>query len=314
MNEESKELKGTLLRAPGSREGIDAIAELAREAAEPQSIELDYPTFTIVPEGSKVEELDGSSYRPWYESEPSRPTGVAKPGTVDAFIDYVSQWPADQVTVWVPVTNGKIIAVLNDHTPDVNGWGDHRAELELTKTPEWLHWTQGDGKDGNQEEFATHLEDGMDEIVEPTAADMLEIAQSIHAKSDVNFTSKHRLDNGEVQFEYTEEIDAKAGTGGKLEIPSVFVLAIAPFIGEEPYKVKARLRYRLNSGNLIIGYRLIRPAAVLRDAYGRIADRFMGITRDPETKEETGDREPLFEHVYLGEPAGSRGIDSGASR
>lgn len=307
---ETKELTGTLQRGfAGEVAAINRIVELAQQATDDRVLLTDDPHYLQIPEGSKIEMLPGAALRPWYQDAPERFTGVSYPGTVQAFIDYVGQFKDNQVTIWVPVTQGKIIAVINDNA-DQPGWGDFRAELTLTETPEWKHWISANGKDMNQEDFANHIEDGMDEIIEPPAADLLEMAQSIHATNDVRFKSQRRLASGEVQFEYTEEIDATAGTDGKLKIPAEFELAIAPFVGEDPYKVNARLRYRLGQGKLAIGYKLIRPDAVLRDAYQRIADLLMGIERDDDGSA-LGEANPIFERVYLGTPSASRGIETG---
>jgi hypothetical protein len=50
-------------------------------------------------------------------------------------------------------------------------------------------------------------------------------------------------------------------------------LGLAPFVGEDAYRISARLRYRIRGGDLLLGYRLDRPADVLRDAVDGIADR-----------------------------------------
>lgn len=301
------EFTAQLGRVTGPDAAVREIAGLAKEVGDWHSIDLDAPQYAVIPEDAKLELLDGAKFRPDYQDEPQRPTGVATPGTVQAFIDYVKRFSSDQLTIWVPVTEGKISAVFNDNDKETPGWGDFRAELTLTKTPEWTHWAGASGSYMPQEDFADHIEDGMAEIIDPPAADLLEMAQSIHATNNVNFKSQKRLASGEVQFEYTEDLDATAGKDGDLKIPSEFELAIAPFIGEDKYKVKARLRYRLNNGNLSIGYKLIRPDAVLRDAYQRIADQFMGIERDENGDPKSEDPDPIFERVHFGSPASSRG-------
>lgn len=273
----------------------EAIATLAREAVEPKPVNLEHPTYVQVPEGSRLEILDGKDLRPHFLSDPGRKYGTCKPGTVAGLIDYVRDSEEESgAAIWVPITAGTIVAILNDNRSEP-GWGDWRAELNLTKTPEWIHWESLSGQLVDQEVFADHVEVGMEEIIQPDAADLLEMAQSIHATNNVKFRSNKRLTDGRVQFEYSEDLEATAGSDGTLEIPQEFTLAIAPFIGEEPYELKARLRYRLKEGGLTIGYKLIRPEAVLRDAYERIATTLAENTE-------------LLATVYRGEPARSRGI------
>jgi uncharacterized protein YfdQ (DUF2303 family) len=115
---------------------------------------------------------------------------------------------------------------------------------------------------------------------------MLEIAQTFHAKTNVSFRSGVRLSSGTTQFLYDEEQTAKAGGKGQLEVPTEFELGIAPFEGEAAYRIKARLRWRVRDGGLVIGYKLERPHEVVRDALQAIADRLDGE----------------LENVYLGTP------------
>jgi uncharacterized protein YfdQ (DUF2303 family) len=125
----------------------------------------------------------------------------------------------------------------------------------------------------SQEDFAEHVEVGLDDIAEPAGADVLEMAQTFHAKAHSTFRQATRLATGETQFQYDEEVAATAGKTGTLEIPSVLKLALSPFVGEERYAVIARLRYRLSGGRLTLGYKLDRPQLVQRDALERIAEK-----------------------------------------
>lgn len=86
----------------------------------------------------------------------------------------------------------------------------------------------------------------------------------------------------------TDDVKSSPPEGEKLR--SLFVLSLSPFVGEDPYRVEARLRHRINSGDLRIGYRLDRPDDVKRDALEQIAKRI----RDE------------FANVYIGEPAPAR--------
>ena len=90
---------------------------------------------------------------------------------------------------------------------------------------------------------------------------MLDMATTIQAKTDINFSSAKRLQNGQVQLQYTETIDARAGANGALEIPKEFTLGLRIFKNGGGYRLKARLKYRLNAGTLKFWYELDRPCA-----------------------------------------------------
>ena len=124
-----------------------------------------------------------------------------------------------------------------------------------------------------QEDFALHIEAGLQEIEQPDAADLLEIAQSFHATTGAAFRSAIRLASGEQQFTYEENIEAKAGRSGQLAVPTTFILLVAPFVGEQERQVVAKLRYRISSGRLQLGYKLERPDKIVRDALDSVAEQ-----------------------------------------
>jgi len=268
-----------------SRPDAQVIADTALLAAEPKPIKLDESYAMLVPRSSGLKILDTEHLLPI----PRRKSGIYLAATVDSLIDYLTRHldAEGHTTVWVDLENHRIIGVLNDQSDIEPGWRDHRIELNLSMTDEWQHWIGSSGELLDQERFAEHIEEGLQEIREPDAATMLEIAQSIEATTKAQFRSARRLSDGAVQMTYDEEIEASAGGTGDLKIPREFVLGISPFIGEDPYKVTARLRYRIRSGDLSIGYSLNRPYDVVRDCLTDIAKKL---------------REK-FDHVYLGEPA-----------
>lgn len=261
------------------------VAELAARATQPQEADPTKTYSAVVADGHRIESFDLEEYMP----SPFRMEGTYRPATVDSLISHVERhFDPDHTTIWVHPTSGQIIAIFNDASAKGDtGWRDHRSRLDMQHTPEWLYWLRRDGQLLTQLDFAEHIENGVKEIVEPPAADMLELAQSFHATQAGSFRSAHRLQDGTVQVQYDETVDAVAGRSQEIPIPQTFTLAIAPFLGEEPYKVTARLRYRLNSGKLTLGYRLERPADVVRDALDHVAAKLT----------------EKFTHVFLGEPA-----------
>ena len=98
------------------------------------------------------------------------------------------------------------------------------------------------------------------------------MATTIQAKTDINFSSAKRLQNGQVQLQYTENIDARAGANGALEIPKEFALGLRIFKNGEGYKIKARLKYRLHSGAIKFWYELDRVERAIEDAFGGYVD------------------------------------------
>lgn len=175
--------------------------------------------------------------------------------------------------IYADVDKVTITGVINGHGPgpDAPGWGDHRAALTLRHTREWAHWAARDRQWLGQVDFAEHLEEGFDQIVDPPAAHMLELAQTMQANNRVEWKSQTLLNNGQRQFTYSETVDARAGQYGKLDIPQEFNLGLAVFEGQtEGYRIKARFQFRLREGDLSVRYLLTRPHDVVRSAFGDI--------------------------------------------
>jgi uncharacterized protein YfdQ (DUF2303 family) len=200
------------------------IADLAAKAAAPHVV--DPERVTVVSDGVQVLDLDR------FRENPRRKAGTYNPATVDALISYVQEHVTDGTTFWVDKSASRVTAVVNDHSGSAPGWKGHVASLQLQQSPEWKHWLSKDAQYFDQEEFAEHLQDGIEEIREPDAATMLEIAQTIQGATKADWKTATRLDNGEVSFAYHEQIEATAGRKAHLEIPQTFTLAVSPFYGE----------------------------------------------------------------------------------
>lgn len=207
-------------------------------------------------------------------SAPLQPRGHVALHDHKDFAAYVNRLATPgQTTVWADVEQRNITAVLNDHEDhQVAGWRDHRVTLQLRLDADWVLWNRRNGTNAlmSQAAFAEHLEEMAHTIVEPSAADLMEVAKTFQAKKSVDFSEAVRLDNGDVQLSYAETTTAKAGTKGHMEIPSEFTLALAPFIGGQPVAVTARLRYRIEGGRLGLGYVLHRPDLVLQAAFDNV--------------------------------------------
>lgn len=297
---DSNELAGMAAALPA--DNLQAVINAALASAEPKEVHASGEAYVVVaPAGATIETVRFMP-DPDYDQFPSRPRVTYRPATADAFVGICKRHlDADRSTVWAHPTRGRFVAVFDDNqAPDAplehsdqpaSHWREHRAVLELTHTPEWLHWTSKDGQLRDQVAFAEHIEDGLTEIASPPGADLLEMAQTFHAHTTAAFRSAQRLQSGQVQVRYDEEIEAKTGRGGDVEIPALFSIVVRPFLGSEPVLMDARLRYRLGGGKLTLGYKLDHPDLAVRKVIDRIRT---------EIEAELG--EHLQGSIFVGEP------------
>lgn len=220
-------------------------------------------------DGTEVHVVDAERWQP----EPTRSRGTVTALTAAGFIKAVGtlmEVESYAANVYCDADACQLVAVLNDDAGGIVGWRDHRVKLDLRPTPEWTLWTGRQGL-GPQATFAETIEQGEDEIVRPSASEMLDLAQTFHAGLAAQFKVAGRLTDGRTQLVYEEQIDAHAGTAGEATIPAEFLLGLRPFHGSERFEVRARLRFRIKSGALSIGYFLHRADDVRRLAFADVA-------------------------------------------
>lgn len=254
-----------------SDQNTQVIVDTALEAARPAQIGPDYSTLwsVVVPAGASSVVIDTEKLKEDTQSTPRRKKGAVALTTPASLAQYVNAHKGDGTEVYADWRQRRATAVLNDHG-DRAGWGDHRAVLTLMATPEWTAWTALDGKWQSQEDFAEHILATASDVVSPSAADLMEMAETFVVTKSVNFKSGSRLRDGQRQLTYVEVIEAQAGPAGNVTIPESILLRLAPFDGAEPVEMGARIRYRINDGALRLGYVLDRPDLVLREAFAEV--------------------------------------------
>jgi uncharacterized protein YfdQ (DUF2303 family) len=194
---------------------------------------------------------------------------VADFGSLQQYLDKHGLEAETEVTA--SVTNGTFTAVCDAGDEHRAGWGGHTITLKLSKSPEWQRWAGRSGQLSSQADFAEFIEDNAKDIVEPSSAEILEIAQSLQVKRGVEFESGTRLQDGNVQFGYRESTTATAGSVGQLVIPEKITLALRPFKGGDAYSVTALFRYRLQGSQLTLGFKLQDPEKIIEDAFESVA-------------------------------------------
>lgn len=198
---------------------------------------------------------------------PNRKRGTVQLKDVASLLAYCAdQAVNDYAYIYADPDKRSVTAIFNDHR-DVPGWRDHRAEFCAEYTAEYKNWLSKNKQAMTQGEFAEFIEDNLADIAEPSSQTLLEVATTMQAKTDINFSSAKHLQNGQVQLAYTETIDARAGAGGALEIPKTFTLGLRIFKNGDGYKLTARLKYRLHAGSVKFWYELDRPERSVEDAF-----------------------------------------------
>ena len=258
--------------------GLQAVInEASKNAVAGTELELYGDTHVVVPKSCDLKRI---------EDPAKKPVKVKKHvelETMGSFLDYFNRFANDESTIHAIKKNSQFMAVIDHATSDgMPDHEDHTTSYRCPRTTEWLQWKNNSEAIMDQQSFAKFIEDNIPEIVKPkdednpdktpypTGAEMLEIAMTLSANTKVRFSQGIRLDNGQVQLTYNEEIDGKAGASGQLNIPQVFNLGIKLYEGGEHYAMEARFRYRIKEGQLTMWYELVRPHKVTEAAFDDI--------------------------------------------
>lgn len=219
--------------------------------------------YVIIPAECKLESTE------YLNQFPFRKRGTFALFDAISFCAYVNKEKTGGTAIYGRFSPPKFTAIINGHYELTPGWGDHRAGFDCPLSKEWKTWESMDASARTQKQFAEFIEDNLPDIIsqgdnEPTGAQMLEVASTLSAKTNVDFASAIRLQNGNVEFKFEEKTEAK--TRGGFTIPEKFYIGIPVFERGQVYRIEARLRFRIDAGKLSMWYDLLRPHKVLEDA------------------------------------------------
>lgn len=216
---------------------------------------------TLVPPGWELQ------LHPELRAAPARIEATVHLHTLASYIAYLKEYASPTSATFVDLATGMFRTIIDYHTsPEDPAWCAYQALYTAPRTPEFSDWHKASGQRMTQTAFAEFIEDHLPDIVEPPAAEMAEISRSLNVDLNVKFQKAIRLDNGEVQLQFMEELNGSAGPKGQLKIPQVIKLGLPLFKGGDTYAVEARFKYRIKDGSLSMWFELIRIERLIADA------------------------------------------------
>lgn len=238
----------------------------------------DMSAFALVPDGYTLTSLKQQLLAP------ERVCQHVTLLTSDDFLAYWKRFKSNSSVVFGDERNATYRAIVDFHAADgTPKWCSHVATYACPKSKEWEVWNASNGKRMPQAAFAEFIEDNYPDIVKPSHAEMIQVSTNLSAKKSVQFSQATRLDNGQSQLVYQEEVKGSVETkGGTMKVPDGFTLKLPVFLGGTAYQLEARLRYRIDDGKLQIWYDLHRPHKVVEAATQAVTQTIRkGIGEDP---------------------------------
>lgn len=265
-----------------NEEAVKEIADLAARGVE--IISVPGVNIASVPVGDGKVEI--KSLKPFFDellTTPERLKGTAKAATLASFIDLVNRHKDDGSAVFADLTSDapKLTAVVDYHNLDHSPrFTQHRVEYVYPISDQWRAWRGKNGVSLSQLDFAAFIEDRVAELAAPLDAEraqiepmfgtkfalpseMIQLSRGLSLNVESKVANINVLRSGEAQIIY-EEVH-KDGTGQPLVVPGLFVINVPLFLGAEPTRLVARLRYRRDNG-IKWSFHLWRWAETIRDS------------------------------------------------
>jgi uncharacterized protein YfdQ (DUF2303 family) len=230
---------------------------------------------------------DGITLPPGYKFVPDDFTRVRSDAaqveahTLRSLVDYVERYADGREIVFASEAQIRAIIDYGDPENAEIGNANHTATFRLTTTEEWRAWQGISGRPLPQREFAEFIEEHLESIHSPPAADVLTVATTLNGKRNIQFTQVADLANGDKSIAWEEKTDAKAA--GDVRVPSRIVLRIPIFEGAEmetTYDIAALFRYRIADGKLTYEVKLLHVDRMLKQAFERVVEQLQAMLPD----------------------------------
>lgn len=241
------------------------LALLRSLAAQPSTLEIKGVPHVILPAGFTLAAPDLERLLP----EPTRTRRIVVANDIGGFIAYSKDFKTERTALFCgPPDNAKLEARLDDHKPSSPSHVTHQCFFHCPKTTEYATWMGANKVKTTQVAFAEFIENNLRDIIKPDGNEVLAAALNFRDHGSAEFSSAMRLSDGRVQFQFVEK-----ETAGQVRFPETIEIAIPVFEGQKTrYTVKAKTRYRVQSGELTLWYELERPDLVLRQAYNDLIE------------------------------------------
>lgn len=244
---------------------------IEKHRASPKKPELLHAASYVV-----LRDSNGAERVEWLREQFINPTfrsGTVKLDDGKSFIAYVGTHGQTSTAIYAKQNPAKFVAVIDEHPSAESpaAWRGFRAEFLPQLSPEWQTWTRHDRQPfESTEKFAYFLEDNLPDVIEPSGAELMEVALNFRVNQDVRYNTAQRLQDGHLEMAFQNVVEGSSSTAaGKIRIPELFKIEVPVFAGIESklYRVEARFRYRLKSEGLRLWFELVRPHKVLERAF-----------------------------------------------
>jgi hypothetical protein len=194
-----------------------------------------------------------------------------------SFIDYLKQYAGPSTRAFGSpgfMSQAKtpiIKAVIDYHGKEAANRCDHTVSFAPRYSDFWSRWIKrACSQPLSQTEFAELIEENRADVVDPTAARLIDIVNNFRATKKGEFTSIQRLSNGDVTLVHDEKTEQQGSSG---PVPEMMKLGIPVFFNGPLYEVPLWIRFRVGGGAVKFQLKADMADRIEADAFNDIAKR-----------------------------------------
>lgn len=238
---------------PDPRGALDTAIEAAR-IANPIIVHANGRKHAFVPDGFTLADI----------SDPDRlPPYIKQSITLNdrsSLINYVNRFSDQRSILIANYDTSTITARMDWHADSVadDAYGplsaqpnQHTATFKIANSLEYARWSKMEGEMHSQADFALFIEENVSDITDPDHGEIIEICRDLEATQGAQFKSRTRLENGDTAFKYETETRVT----NDVVVPDEIRLSIPLYYGEEPTEIRAKFRFRVSDGGLLLGFK-----------------------------------------------------------
>lgn len=172
-----------------------------------------------------------------------------------------------------------IKAVIDYHGKDVPDRCDHQVTFAPRYSDYWSRWIKrACTAPLTQTEFAELIEENRLDVVDPTAARLIDLINNFKASKKGEFTSILRQSNGDITLVHDEKTEQQGSSG---PVPETMKLGIPVFFNGPRYEVPLWIRFRVGNGAVKFHLKAEMADRIEADAFNDIAKNITEKTGVP---------------------------------
>lgn len=226
-----------------------------------------------------------------FRTAPERRSGTTIVDTLESFVELLNRLKTEDSVIFANTdwNNPSMTAIIDYHEVDPLGDADfmkHRVHYKFPLSDDWKIWKRANdaGEPMNQLSFAEFIEDRSRDFAAPTAeeqeefsklfgervstpSDIMNLSRGLSMTTGIQLKHNTRLASGETSLVFDQQHgEATDYKGEVIRVPSLFMIRIPIFHGQEPTRLLIRLRHRVREQRVTYRMLIYRPDVFIDEA------------------------------------------------